>query len=62
MIIRWNLQSKGVPNKIVSKAPIGRDRVAAVAIRPTMDMVAAAAKDGSVRVWRTTDGRESNIA
>lgn len=62
MFIRWPLQTKGATNKVVSKAPIGRDKVAAIALRATADIVAVASKDGSIRLWRTTDGSESSIA
>lgn len=60
LYIRWNLATKVAPSKVASKSPIGRDKLAALTIRPnSMDLVAAAAKDGSIRIWRTTDGSES---
>lgn len=56
--IRWNLQAKSVVSKMVSKQPIGRDSVAAIALRATMDIVTVASRDGSVHAWRTSDGSE----
>ena len=63
LFIRWNLATKATSSKVVSKAPIGRDKLAALAIRPnSLDLVAAAAKDGSIRIWRTKDGSESCVS
>lgn len=58
VFLRWNLQGKSVTGTTVAKTPVGRNNVDVIAIRPKMDVVAVASKDGDIRVWYTSDGSE----
>ena len=56
--VRWNLQQLSETSRMVSQKPAGTDNIAALAVRPSLDMVAAATQDGGLRAWHTTDGHE----
>ena len=56
--VRWNLQTRQETGRMVARKPLGRENVVALAVRSPGDLVAVAATDGSVRVWRTADGDE----